>query len=61
MVHVPQHPSGHLGRSSGPCSALFAWCFYPKCGEAEKSWAMLRAVEGLLVLPCHGGNLPALL
>lgn len=58
-VRVPQHPSGHLGRSSGLGSALFACLFYPKRGEAGKSHALLRAVGRLLVLPCHGGAPPA--
>lgn len=58
VVRVPLHPSGHLGRSSGPSSILFACLFYPKWGEAGKRCVLLRAVERLLVLPCHGGTLP---
>lgn len=53
------HPSGHLGRSSGPGSILFVCLFYPKSGESGKSRALLGVVEPLLVLPCHGGTLPA--
>lgn len=59
MVCVPWHPSGHLRRSSGPGSILFARLFYPKWGEAGKSRTLLKAVERLLVLPHRGGTLPA--
>ena len=59
MAHVPLHPSGHLGRSSGLTSALFACLFYPKRGEAGKSRRLVRAVERLLVLPGQGDIPPA--